>query len=94
MEQDVATHLGKMKRMFASGGVDENDIEYADETHFIVNVDKGTTLGFACDEEVKYSDVVSGGEGTTILVRLSSGTDSCIEATFIIFMNKDRSYPI
>ncbi len=31
-------------------------------------MDNGRTLGFAGDENVKYADVVSGGEGITMIV--------------------------
>eukprot|EP00171_Calliarthron_tuberculosum_P003520 IDg3520t1 len=57
--------------MLTSGQIDENDLGNADETHFLFNVDNGRTLGFAGQSEVKYADVVSGGEGMTMLVRLS-----------------------
>lgn len=94
IEQDVALHLGKMKRMLQSGEVDENDLENADETHFVVNMDNGRTLGFAGESDVKYADVVSAGEGMTMLVRVSGGRDGIIHPPFIVFTNKSRSYPI
>lgn len=94
IEIDVSRHLGKLKRMLSSGEVDENNIGNADETHFVVNMDNGRTLGFAGSSDVKYADVVSGGEGMTMLVRLSGGRDARIEPPFMVFMNKGRNYPI
>lgn len=94
LEVEVAKHLGEMQRMLSDGSVDENDLGNADETHFQVNMDNGRTLGFAGATDVKYSDVVSGGEGMTMVVRLSGGRDAKIECPFLVFMNKDRSYPI
>ena len=77
--------------MFESGEIDEQDV---DETHFTINMDEGTTFGFCGEVEVKYADVVSGGEGITILVRLIGGRDARIEALFLIFKKTARSYPI
>lgn len=94
IERDVARHLGQMSRLLSSGEVDENDLGNADETHFIINLDNGRTLGFAGEDDVKYVDVVSGGEGMTMVVRLSGGRDAKIEPPFMVFMNKDRNYPI
>lgn len=45
-------------------------MESADETHFLINMDKGRTLGFHGDERVKYADVTSGGEGMTMMIRI------------------------
>ena len=57
-------------------------------------MDNGRTLGFVGGTEVKYTDVVSGGEGLTMVVRLSGGRDARVEPPFMAFMNKDRNYPI
>lgn len=94
IEQEVARHLGRMKQGFENGDVDENNISNADETHFIFNMDNGKTLGFCGDEEVRYADVTSGGEGMTMLVRLSGGPCAKIEPPLMIFKNRDRNYPI
>lgn len=94
IEISVAVHLGTVSGLMTACKLDENDIENADETHFIINVDNGRTLGFCGDKEVKYADVVSGGEGFTMVVRISGGRDSRVEAPFLVFKNKDRNYPI
>ncbi|RHY02925.1 hypothetical protein DYB36_008092 [Aphanomyces astaci] len=54
----------------------------------------GTTLGMRGDTEVKYADVVSGGESMTMMVTITGGAQARIVAPMMIFMNKNRSYPI
>lgn len=94
IENTVAAHLGRISELFATNQIDENDVENADETSFAINFDNGKTLGFCGAAEVKYADVVSGGEGFTMLVRLSGGRDDKIEPSFVVFKNKDLKYPI
>ncbi|KAL3700031.1 hypothetical protein R1sor_018053 [Riccia sorocarpa] len=94
MEVLVAFHLGEVSREFTSGQLDEDMAENVDETHFVINMDNGRTLGFQRDQEVRYADVVSGGQGMTMIVRLSGGRNAQIETPMLIFQNKDRSYPI
>ena len=48
-------------------------METLDETHFVVNLDNGMTLGFRGDTTIKYADVVSEGESMTLVVRISGG---------------------
>ena len=93
IEKTVAYHLGQVKREFDSG-MDENYIENMDETHFVINVDSGTTLGFQGDKKVKYADVSSGGEGMTMVVRISGGVNARLRRTMMIFKNQDSRYPI
>ncbi|CAM6103572.1 unnamed protein product [Calypogeia fissa] len=69
-------------------------VENIDETYFVINMDNGRTLGFVGDTEVKYADVVSGGVGLTMVVRLSGGRESYIQTPMLIFQNDLRSYPI
>ena len=94
IEMETAYHLGILQRGFASGEFDENLMENLDETHFIVNLDNGHTLGFRGDTTMKYVEVVSGGESMTIVVRISGGRRATIEAPMIIFSNENKSYPI
>ena len=90
----VAFHLGTLHRGFLSGEYNENYIENVDETHFLINVDNGKTLGFRSDQVVKYSDVVSGGEAMTMVVRVTGGIRGKIMAPLIIFTNTTSAYPI
>ena len=46
-------------------------MENIDETHFVINLDNGRTLGFRGDTTVKYAEVVSGGESMTMVIRIS-----------------------
>ena len=86
-EKEVAFHLGTLKREFETGTIDENDVENADETHFMINMDNGRTLSFSGESEVKYADVVSGGDSVTMMVRLSGGRVAIVQNTFMVFKN-------
>jgi hypothetical protein len=86
--------LDVLQRGFQTGIFDENLIENIDKTHFVVNVDNGRTLGFRGDTIVKYADVVSGGDSMTMVVRISGGRRSLIEAPMLIFTNGNSTYSI
>ena len=94
IEKNVAYHLGQIKRDFDNGILDENMVENSDETHFVVNMDNGRTLAMKGSDKVKYADVVGGGDGMTLMVRVTGGVDAKIYASLMIFSNKDRNYPI
>jgi hypothetical protein len=57
-------------------------------------MDNGRTLGFRGDTIIKYADVVSGGDSMTMVVRISGGRRSLIEAPMLIFTNGNSRYPI
>jgi DDE superfamily endonuclease len=57
-------------------------------------MDNGRTLGFRGDNTVKYADVVSGGMGMTMVVRITGGPRAMICPPFMIFQNENCSYPI
>jgi hypothetical protein len=59
-------------------------MENIDKTHFVVNLDNGCTLGFRGDTSVKYAEVVSGRDSMTMVVRISRGQRSMIEAPMLI----------
>jgi hypothetical protein len=61
MKMLTTFHLGVVQRGFLSGEYNENYIKNMDETHFVMNMDNGKTLGFCGDHVVKYADVVSRG---------------------------------
>jgi hypothetical protein len=94
IEMQAAHHLDVLQRGFQTCIFDENLIENIDETHFVVNVDNGRTLGFRGDTTVKYTNVVSGGDSMTMVVRISRGRRSLIEAPMLIFTNGNSTYPI
>ncbi len=74
--------------------LDENMVENTDETHFLMNQDNHCTLGYVREGNVSYADVVSGGEGMTIVLRISGGVNAKLESPFMIFKNRNRNYPI
>ncbi|KAK1948488.1 hypothetical protein P3T76_000777 [Phytophthora citrophthora] len=94
IEKQVAFHLGELQRGFAGGSLDENAIENIDGTHFVVDFDNGKTLGFCGDDTVKNADAVSGGEGMTMVVRISGGASAHIHPPMMIFTNSEGKYPI
>nr|CCA27500.1 predicted protein putative [Albugo laibachii Nc14] len=73
IEQQVAAHLGELKGGFDSGALNEDTIENIDETHLVIDFDNGRTLGFVGEKQIKYADVVSGGKGIMMVVRVSGG---------------------
>lgn len=90
----MAYHMGILARQFHSRELHEDLCKNMDETHFIVNMDNGRTLGFRGDTEVKYTDMVSGGMGMTMVVKVTRGVHGRIAMPFIIFQNLQCSYPI
>ena len=94
IEKQVAFHLGFLSRTLQSGQIEEDNLENADATHFVINMDNRRTLGFSGESVVKYADAVWGGEGMTIVLRISRGRNARIEARFMGFKNSGRPYPI
>lgn len=94
IDRTIAFHLGFLKRAFESGELNEDTVENADETHFVFNLDNGKTLAFIGDREVRYADVVSGGQPITMMVRITGGKHATICPPMIVFQNMKRSYPI
>lgn len=74
--------------------MDENDLFNPHETHFLFNMNNGRTIGFKGEIEVNYAEVVSGGQEMTVLVRFNGVRDPQISAYLMVFLNKDRHYPI
>ena len=69
-------------------------MENLDEIHFTINLDNGRTLSFQGDTSEKYADIVAGGEAMTMVVQISGGRRSSLEAPMIIFTNENRNYPV
>ncbi|DBA03199.1 TPA: hypothetical protein N0F65_003919 [Lagenidium giganteum] len=74
IREKVTKHLGVLRRGFVDGEFDEDTIDNVDETHFSVDFDTGKTLGFVGETSIKYADVVSRGEGMTMVVRITGAT--------------------
>lgn len=94
IERSISYHMGVLARGFRSGLLDENLQENIDETHFIVNMDNKRTLGFRGDQHVKYADMVLGGVGITMVVKVTGGVHGKIGIPLLIFQNAASSYPI
>jgi hypothetical protein len=62
-------------------------MENLDEMHFVVNLDNGHTLGFRGDTSIIYAEVVSGGDSMTMVVRISGGRRSMIEAPIKVVLS-------
>ena len=94
IENEFSFHLGQLFREFRPGTLNEIDISIEEETHFVINYDKGRTLGFMGNEEFKHADVASGGEGMNTLERLSRGVEANIKNPVMLFKIQGESYPI
>jgi hypothetical protein len=79
---------------FQTGIFDENLIKNIDKIHFVINMDNGRRLEFPEDTTMKYANVVSGGDSMTMVIRISRGRRSLIEAPMLIFTNRNSRYPI
>ncbi|TYZ51192.1 hypothetical protein PybrP1_012005 [[Pythium] brassicae (nom. inval.)] len=79
IERAVAYHLGALKRAFQAGDHDDKLILNMDETQFVVKMDDNKTLEKRGASAVKYHDVVSGGEGMTLVVLLRGGQNGRVE---------------
>lgn len=55
-------------------------------------MDDGCNLVFKRGEKLKWSNVLSGGEGMTTVVRLSGDRDLRIETASMVYQNYDRNY--
>lgn len=69
----TARHLGWLKFGFSSADFKGEYMLNANKTYFILNMDSGKTLCLSGDDEVRYSDVKSGGVVISILIKLSCG---------------------
>ena len=63
--------MGYLKRDFDSGALNEDFVENMDETHFVVNMDDKRTLAFKGFDVIIYADIVSGGDGMTLVMRIT-----------------------
>lgn len=52
-------------------------------------MDEHKTMARKGDTDAKYTDVVSGDDGMTMMVLLSGERDTGLEPLFIVFQNRD-----
>jgi hypothetical protein len=94
IEKEVAFHMGVLQRGFESGEFDNVEMCNMDETHFVIDMDNGKTLGLRGDVDVRYADVVGGTVGMTMVVMLTGGLSSNLGTPMMIFVNDDCNYPM
>ncbi|KAJ0401149.1 hypothetical protein P43SY_004356 [Pythium insidiosum] len=92
--RNIAEHLGEVKFLLSSGKVAEDMVSNMDETHMLFDMDNKRCLGFRGQESMTYLDVVGGGEGMTLIVKLRGGSNPRIEPAMLVFQNANCSYPI
>ena len=90
----TAYYLGIFQTIFQSGSFDKNLIANLDETHFIINMNKGCTLDSKGDTCVKYANVAIGEDAMTMIAHISRGCRFSIKIPMPIFANKNSNYSI
>lgn len=81
-------------REFNDKPLDEDFVFNASEMHLLVTPDDGRTIAMEGDLEVRYSDVVSGNMGMTMMVMLGDGSKPPFKVSLIILQNDRCSQPI
>ncbi|OWY93348.1 hypothetical protein PHMEG_00037300 [Phytophthora megakarya] len=88
IEREVAKHLDNLQRGVESDEYDEDTVE---------TLTRRTLLSTSTTTRrrwVQERDVVSRGEGMTLMVRISGGVTGHIHPPTMIFQNAGRNYPI
>lgn len=86
----MAFHLGKLKRGFDEGTLNEECVYIAGEMHFVVDLSDKRTLTMKGEAGVKFSDNVSDDVDMIMIVLPRGGSKAHLEALLIMFQN-DRS---
>ena len=94
MRRLIAYHLEVLYQGLVSCEYNKNLIKNIDETHFVINMENGKTLGLYGEYVVKYANVVSSGEAMTMMIYIIGGVHAQIMAPMIIFTNALGSYLI
>lgn len=82
-----------LKTLLLDITIDENDIGHAAETYFLINVNNGKTLGFTGQAGSNIQTLQAAGRHNNFFC-LSRDKNARIEKPFMVFINKDRIYPI
>lgn len=90
----ISFHLQNLKRWLESSEYEEDLMEDADETHFVLNLENGRKLVLKADEVIKYAEFLSGNDLVTMTGRLTGGKHACVQPYMLIIMNQNSSYPI
>lgn len=94
IDRQLKFHIGQLYRDLKYGSLNEEDIFNSDETHFVIYLHRNHTLAKRGEKEIKYADVLSGGDGMTMMVTLGGGSDGTMDVPLMILKNVSRSYPI
>lgn len=94
IETAVVAHLEMIITFLSGGYFEDNDVKNVEETYFVITIDKGRTLRFIRDTEVKYADVYNSEEGFTMLFCLSFCKYPRIDPPFLAFKKITGNYPI
>lgn len=69
-----AYHLSILKRGLKWGKIYKEYVSNAVDTHFMIRMDIGSTVGFHGDGKLKFFEPVSGDEGITMMIHISGGS--------------------
>lgn len=94
INRDVAYYLGQMKQDYDVGALSEEFLFNADEMHFKIDTHDFRKLAMRVGEEVKFSGLVSGGDGMTVMLILGGCPDARITTPMLVFQNACRNYRI
>jgi hypothetical protein len=89
VERTVAKHLDVLNRDFESGVLDQNVVVNGDETHFHINMDNVRPVAGIGDHDMRFADVVSGGMGMNMFVRVSGGAKAQLQPAFMVFQSSE-----
>lgn len=75
IEKEVAYYLGKLKRGFESGELNEDTIENAYDTRFVFNMDNGKSLRIKGKSHVRCADFLSSTNPIKMIFTLTGGNN-------------------
>ena len=90
----TVVYVGVLHMEIQSGAFDENLMKNIDETYFIMNINNEIILEFIGDTTIFYVEIVLGVDFITMLMKISEGRRSMIEALMLIFTNENMNYHI
>lgn len=94
MNRQVAFHLGQLARDFSWRRLCEYDQQNYDEMRAVIHLYVNNLFSYRAQKDIKYADVVNGGDGMKFLVASSGGPNVRMQPSFMIFINEKRSYLI
>lgn len=86
IDRQVAFHIDQLSRNLNSGLLKKEEILNSVETHSINHLYHNQTLSKHGDTEIKYADVVSRGDGLTMMVTLRGNCIGHMEVPLFFFL--------